>query len=110
MNVGDPVPGLYRARRGAGYPWRPVLIFYSCPMDPHTGEPMHRSRILSALIGGKPVDPWRIWTYAAGKLIDRGEYDYLMALSQMPGQPEATPEQRIDLNQLPPVYTRRTPR
>ncbi len=110
MIVDAPVPGLYRARRSARHPWRPVAIFTPCPMDPHTGEPLDRPRILSALIGGKVVDPWRIWTYAAGKPITAEEYSYLMTLSQMPGQPEATPEQRIDLNQLPPVYTRRTPR
>lgn len=78
-------------------------------MDPHTGEPLDRPRLLSALIGGKVVDPYKVWTYAAGKPIDRAEYDYLLHLANMPGQPEARPNEKIDLSKLPPVYQRRIP-
>jgi hypothetical protein len=109
VNVGDPVPGLYRARRSARHPWRPVRIFYHEPVDPETGEPLDRPRPLTATIGGKYVNPFVIWSWCADKPIDQAEYDYLMTLAAMPGQPEATPEKPVNLQEMPPVYSRRNP-
>lgn len=102
-----PRPGFYRARRSAAHPWRPVAIFLPCPLDLHGGGAHERPRVLCATIGGRWVDPDRIWSWCAGNPITAAEFDYLVYLGRTPGQPEAEPDRPIDLGQLPPLYQRR---
>lgn len=104
----NPRPGFYRARRSAKHPYSAVRIFVPCPMDPHYGEPLDRPRLLSATVNGRPISPHYVWSWCADKPISVEEFDYLTHLGTLPGQPEATPERRIDLGSMAPVYQRRS--
>lgn len=96
-----PRVGHYRARRSSQHPWSPVAIFYPCPF----GDWEERPRPMTAIINGQYVEPHRIWSYCAGNPITPREFAYLTHLAATPGQPEATPNERVDLNKLPPLYT-----
>lgn len=105
--IDQPRPGFYRRRLVKGGPFVAVRIFVPCPLDPWTGEPLDRPRVLSATVAGEPADPWRTWTYCAAEPISAQEFRYLERLREIPGTPESRPRTPIDLGTMPPVYTRR---
>lgn len=100
--VDTPVPGWYRRRLIKGGPWVGCVIFYACPMDPESGEPMDRSRYLLCQVNGEWRDPLETWTWCAGSPISEAEYRFLMAdaahaMEFRPTAPRANPRAKIAL-------------
>lgn len=113
-----PEPGFFRVqltRKGA---FVAALIFMPCPLDPEFGYPLDRPRRLTALIGGKPAENFRVWcllewglTHASpewiwrnGQRIDEPEYLYMIdyaawAKRYAPREPEARPTEKINIRE-----------
>lgn len=89
----EPRPGYYRARLVKGGPWVPVLMFLACPMDPHYGGPLERSRPVWCRAGVEFLDPDRVWM--ACRAITRAEYHRaLMRFVRLPVEAKSP----VDLN------------
>lgn len=78
------------------------IIFYGCPLDIETGEPMQRSRPLLCQVAGEWADPYETWSWVAGQRIGEAEYRFLMAdaehaMEHRPSAPRANPRKKIDL-------------
>jgi hypothetical protein len=99
----------------------PAVIYQLCPMvipqsmnvtGPHPDEwcrPLDRSRRYEARLDGKRVDLDRVWTARSLRPVSREEFEFRggplrrWAL-QNPGVPEARPEQRVNLEAIPPLF------
>lgn len=100
--VDQPVPGFYRRKLVKNGPYVGVVIFYACPMDPESGEPMQRSRHLLCQVNGDWADPIDQWSWVAGNRVTQAEYNFLLAdaahaMEFRPTAPRANPRQAIDL-------------
>ena len=105
-----PVPGFYWTRLVRGGPKVPVRIWLddNC-RDPDTGEPMDRPPMMRATRGGKEVDLSQVWPYCAKHCINAAEYLFLEADAKhaqryRPDEPEARPDEPVDLNQIEPIF------
>lgn len=87
----EPQAGFYAVRKfrhvdWPGGPLLPARIWWEPgEIDPDTGELLSDERCL-AEIDGKPVDPWRTWTWMARKPIPESEFRWLKALSPLTGK------------------------
>lgn len=100
--VDQPEPGFYRRKLVKGGPFVGVAIFYACPMDPESGEPMQRSRHLLCQVNGEWSDPVDQWSWVAGSRVTQAEYEYLLAdaahaMEFRPAAARANPRRAIDL-------------
>ena len=100
--VDQPIPGFYRRKLVKGGPFVGVLIFWGCPLDPYSGEPMQRSPMLRCWVNGEEADPIDQWTWVAGGKITQAEYEFLLAdaahaMEFRPAAPRANPRKTIDL-------------
>ena len=104
-----PEIGWFRLRLVCGGPWVAARIYWSVAKDPVTGEQLDRSPVMLGEIMGKPISPIELWPRVAGHRITEQEYQYLMhvkawADAHDPTAPEATPDKRIDLNRMKPIF------
>ena len=113
--IGQPEEGYWLVKLVKNGPRVPACIRrVETRVEP--GEPanrMERSAFLAAFINGEPVAIDRVWE-VRGEPISRQEHDYRVAVTDWaikhaPDEPEAEPTKRIDLNALPPIYTKKAP-
>lgn len=110
-------PAYYRITMVRGGPSVPCKIWYGCPLDPDTQEPLDRSPRWHCEAGGVLLDdPFRVIILIGdqppivkGERIDEAEYQFLLADAAWckqhdPEAPEAQPRKRVDLNKLPPIF------
>lgn len=107
--VDQPQPGYYKTKLVRGGPWVPARIWWEPPLDPVTGELLDRPPMLLAERAGKPVDPYELWPHVAGREISEAEYRYLVddaawCQEWAPHEPQARPRERVDLNELQPLF------
>ena len=115
--LSDPRPGYFKMRLVKGGPWVGAEIRHGPGVDPETGAPLDRAWLWEAIVAGRHVrqpagDPlnagvFRIWE--SGIEISEAEYRYLIADAEWcakhaPEEPQATPEKRVSLVDLPPDH------
>lgn len=108
LDVGKPIPGWYRRRLVKGGPWLPVLICWRCPMDEDC-QPLDRSPVLLAFVGGAEAEPYDTWTHCAGQPILELDYETMLAQhawdrTYAPASPGANPRTPVDIRSLPPAW------
>jgi hypothetical protein len=105
--VDQPQPGFFRLRLVRGGPWVCARIYIPCPMDPFTGEPTERPRLICAEINGEDVEAHRVWHF--GEPITASEFEFLLAESRWahrysPADPKANPRKKIDPLNIPRLF------
>ena len=118
--IAYPEPGFFKLRLVKGGPWVPAVLFLPCPWVPPLGaqevelgapgpdewcRPIERSRQLLALIGNRPGDVDKVWTW--GERIGANEYAWRMKLADWAtsaGAPEATPRQPVRLGKIESIF------
>ncbi len=81
-----PVAGWYRMRRPPAFagehwtrrPWLAVLVHYSAPLDPDTGEVLDRAPRWQAVLDGRDVDISTVWPWAARNPVSEAEYEEML--------------------------------
>lgn len=104
-DITKPEPGYYATRLVRRGPEVAARIWMEPPIDPITKEPMDRPPMMLATLGGKPIDPHRLWVMVAGRTIDKAKFDYLSGVKtwaeqHAPDAPEANPKKAVDFNTL----------
>jgi hypothetical protein len=102
-----PEPGLFKLRLVRRGPWLPARIWW-CDHEP--GEPdnlLDTGPILVAEIAGQAADPLEVWEH--GQRIEQVEYNHRLkvvvwATMHAPQEPEAKPNERVDLRKHPPLF------
>jgi len=93
----EPQAGFFAVRKfhygqWARGPFVPVRVWWEPgEIDPETGELLTDERCL-AEVDGKPVNPWRSWTWIARRPISLSEWEWLRA--QSPLLPSKPPPKR----------------
>lgn len=84
----DPQQGFFAVRKFRYGQWVkgpmvPARVWWEPgEIDPETGELLTDERCL-AEVDGKPVNPWRSWTWIAKRPISLSEWQWLKALSPL---------------------------
>lgn len=64
-------------------PFVPARIWWEPgPIDPETGELCGDERLCGE-VDGKPINPWRNWTWVAKRPISESEWQWLKAVSPL---------------------------
>ena len=116
MRVDIPEAGYYKRRFVRGGPWVPVRLWFGAPRDPITGDELERSHRWQAEVRGLAVtdeiEVLDTWIGCAGNPITETEYaDMLSKIEHAETRdqrlPEFKPDQKIDLNKMPPLFQRK---
>lgn len=115
--LSEPRAGYFKTRLVRGGPFVGAEIRYGPGSDPDTGEPLDRSWLWEALIGGKHVripspDPLKagvIMIWESATEITESEFRFLTADAEWcakhaPQEPQAKPKEKIDIVELPPSH------
>jgi len=113
--VDNPQPGFYKLHKVRGGVWVPVWIVRMCQCTIH-GPERHecqddcdRFPPLTAFVDQRESNPFDIWSYCCGSPIEQTEYEFMIAdakwcRSNLPNDPKANPEEKIDPNTLTPMF------
>lgn len=116
LRVDTPQAGFFKRRFVRGGPWVPVRLWFGAPNDPVTGEELERGHRWQAEVRGELVTDETLvleaWIACAGNPITEAEYDDMLnkiehAETRDQRLPEYKPDQKVDLNKLPPIFQRK---